>query len=66
MNLFANDKLCRAGNYENNLHATYPNPRALSLAELERDALVFYGPSADSVANLGLIGHLTRGMTIGW
>jgi hypothetical protein len=50
VNLFASDKLRRAGNYENLLRMQYTSLRSLTLQETELDALVFYGPGANSVS----------------
>ena len=53
VNLFANDKLRRAGNYEDKVRAEHPGLRAMTLQESERNGLVHYGPWADSVRNVG-------------
>ncbi|HLI84442.1 MAG TPA: hypothetical protein VKV17_11020 [Bryobacteraceae bacterium] len=46
VHLFANDKLRRAGKYEDYCMSVYPKLRALTLQESELDGLVFYGPGA--------------------
>jgi hypothetical protein len=49
INLFVNDKLGRAQNYQTFFRNSFPQLRVLTLQERELDALVFYGPASVNV-----------------
>jgi len=49
VNLFSTDKMNAAVAWENTQRSSHPQLRALSTAERERDALVFWGPYAGTV-----------------